>query len=144
MVTDGHSPLLHSLLQCWQQELLVEAVDGADVGEDSLNHITGERGAGASLLQEAGAEHLAEGECLFGHWSAFGRPVATLGRCVLVAHLIQEVELSHVGNLGVQQLIGDVEDPLLDGQLKHAQHTHTNKKKYLLNSGVFFLYMHLT
>lgn len=36
----------------------MEAVDGADVGEDPLNHITREGRARASLLQESGAENL--------------------------------------------------------------------------------------
>lgn len=34
-----------------------------------------------------------------------------------MTHLVQEVELRDVGDLCVQQLVGDVEDPLLDGQL---------------------------
>lgn len=34
-----------------------------------------------------------------------------------MSHLVQEVELRHVGDLCVEQLIGDVEDPLLDRQL---------------------------
>lgn len=56
--------------------------------------------------------------------------MVTLGRCGLqVTHLVQEVELGHVGNLGVQQLVGDVEDPLLDGQLED---THTDVHKTLL------------
>lgn len=38
----------------------METVDGADVGEDSLNDITGEGGARARLLQESGAENLQE------------------------------------------------------------------------------------
>lgn len=36
----------------------METVDGADVGEDALNNITREGRAGASLLQESGAENL--------------------------------------------------------------------------------------
>ena len=38
----------------------METVDGADVGEDSLNDITGEGGARSSLLQEPGTENLQE------------------------------------------------------------------------------------
>lgn len=52
------SPLLHPLLERREQKLLMEAVDGADVGEDSLDHITGEGGARAGLLQEPGTENL--------------------------------------------------------------------------------------
>lgn len=58
------SPLLHPLLQRRQQKLLVEAVDGADVGEDSLDDVTGEGGARARLLQETGTEHLREEKSL--------------------------------------------------------------------------------
>lgn len=36
----------------------MEAVDGADVGEDSLNDFTGKGGARPSLLQESGTENL--------------------------------------------------------------------------------------
>lgn len=39
----------------------MEAVDGADVGEDALNNITGEGGPGASLLQQPGTENLGGG-----------------------------------------------------------------------------------
>lgn len=51
-------PLLHSFLQRWQQELLMEAVDGANIGEDPLNHVAGKGGAGPSFLQEPGTENL--------------------------------------------------------------------------------------
>ncbi len=54
------SPLLHAFLQGRQEELLVETVDGADVGEDSLNDVAGEGGARPSLLQESGTEDLQE------------------------------------------------------------------------------------
>lgn len=57
---DGGSPLLHAFLQRRQQELLVETVDWADVGEDPQNDITGEGGARPSLLQESGTENLWE------------------------------------------------------------------------------------
>ena len=36
----------------------MEAVDRADVGEDSLNNVTGEGGARPSLLQESGTKDL--------------------------------------------------------------------------------------
>lgn len=36
-------------------------------------------------------------------------------------YLVQQVELRHISDLRVQQLVGDVEDPLLDRQL----HTNT-------------------
>lgn len=57
---ESSSPLLHPFLQRRQQKLLMETVDGADVGEDSLNNVTGEGGARASLLQESGTENLQE------------------------------------------------------------------------------------
>lgn len=34
-----------------------------------------------------------------------------------MTHLVEEVELRDVGDFCVQQLIGNVENPLLDGQL---------------------------
>lgn len=42
-------------------------------------------------------------------WKAGPSPFTT--------HLIQEVELRHVGGLCEQQLVSDVEDPLMDRQL---------------------------
>lgn len=48
----------------------METVDGTDVGEDSLNDITGEGGARAGLLQESGTENLQEDQA-----------VITDGRC---------------------------------------------------------------
>lgn len=33
------SPILHALLQLWQEELGVELVDGGDVGEDHFHHL---------------------------------------------------------------------------------------------------------
>lgn len=76
------SPLLHPLLQRRQQELLVEAVDGADVGEDSLDHVAGEGGARARLLQEAGTEHLREEKSPDHAWMADSgmRPSVVGGR----------------------------------------------------------------
>ena len=88
-VTTTPSPLLHAFLQGRQQELLVEAVDGADVGEDAGDHVAGEGGAGTGLLQETPTEHL-----------------------------VQEVQLGHVGPLRLQQLVGYVEHSLLDRQLE--------------------------
>jgi len=41
---------------------VVEAVDGADVGENSLDHIWREGGARSRLLHELGTEHLQRGE----------------------------------------------------------------------------------
>ena len=90
-VTRAPSPLLHAFLQGWQQELLVEAVDGADVGEDSGDHVAGEGGAGAGLLQETPTEHL-----------------------------VQEVQLGHVGPLRLKELVGDVEHSLLHRQLEEG------------------------
>ena len=40
----------------------METVDGADVGEDSLNHVAREGGARAGLLQEPSTENLQEEE----------------------------------------------------------------------------------
>ncbi len=54
------SPFLHAFLQRRQQELLVEAVDGADVGEDTHDHLTGEGAASSGLLHQLGAEHLVQ------------------------------------------------------------------------------------
>lgn len=55
------SPFLHPFLQRREQELLVETVDGADVGEDPLDDVAGEGGARAGLLQEPGTENLQGG-----------------------------------------------------------------------------------
>ena len=41
---------------------------------------------------------------------------------VELTNLVQEVELRDVGDLSVQQLVGDVEDPLLDGHLDRHRH----------------------
>ncbi len=49
------SPFLHAFLQRRQQELLVEAVDGADVGEDAHDHLTGEGAASSGLLHQLGS-----------------------------------------------------------------------------------------
>lgn len=41
-----------------------------------------------------------------------------------VTHLVQEMELRYVGDLSVQQLVGNVEDPLLDRQLDRDTEGH--------------------
>lgn len=38
------------------------------------------------------------------------------------AYLVQQVQLGYVGDLCVQQLVGNVEDPLLDRQLDTYTH----------------------
>lgn len=47
-----------------------------------------------------------------------------------MSHLVQEVELRHVGDLCVEQLIGDVEDPLLDRQLDRETANVTHDKSF--------------
>lgn len=42
-----------------------------------------------------------------------------------MSHLVQEVELRDVGGLCLQQLVGDVEDSLLDRQLDRQKATVT-------------------
>lgn len=79
-----HSPLLHAFLQSWQQELLMEAVDRADVGEDTHHHLAGERASCSCLLHQPPAEHL-----------------------------VQEVKPGHVRLLRVEELVGDVKHTLL-------------------------------
>ena len=62
------------------------------------------------------------------------------------AHLVQEVELGDVGGLCVQQLIGNVEDPLLDRQLRDRQEQtdrETVQPQRMLNSCLMFLFSFL-
>lgn len=73
----------------------MEAVDGADVGEDTHDHLTGEGVTSSGLLHELSAEHL-----------------------------VQEVESGHVRLLRVQKLIGYVKHPLLDRQLESEEIFH--------------------
>lgn len=52
-------------------------------------------------------------------------------------HLVQEVELRDVGDLRVQQLVGDVEDSLLHGELEIQK--HKENIKYLQEVTVTYL-----
>lgn len=49
-----------------------------------------------------------------------------------MTHLVQEVELSHVGGLCVQQLVSNVEDPLLDRQLDKERDRERQVKRQSL------------
>ncbi len=122
----------------------METVDGADVGEDSLNHITGEGGARPSLLQESGTENLQEEkqtvhssvlqEVRHCELSFCERLQLQVDRSHQLSHLVQEVELRDVGGLCVQQLVGDVVDPLLDRQLDRQKAiSHTSKRSLASN-----------
>lgn len=51
------SPLLHALLQVWQEKLAVKGIDGAHIGEDAIHHLHWER-ALCGFLSQPGTEYL--------------------------------------------------------------------------------------